>query len=337
MKVLVIETAFPGDVVLSLALAEELKRLDPDTSITFLVRPDVADLIRCAPSVDHVIAFDKHGTDSGMRGLERMAEQLNREAFDTLFSLHESERTSRLIELVIAKSKVGFDSLHTVASLTHVVKDTKSRSRTARAISLLEPLYSNINYSTLPKLVVPNPKVPTGMNSDSTVVLAPGSVWPTKKWGVLKFAELARALVARGVKVVLIGTLADTEAGEKILGIAQSDVVTNLIGKTSLVEAASVIASADVVVANDSAPTHIATALGTKSVVLFGPTLPSFGFAPPVELGIVVEVLDLWCRPCSPHGSDECPIHTHECMTSIRVKQVYDTVIEILLARSLAA
>jgi heptosyltransferase-2 len=175
------------------------------------------------------------------------------------------------------------------------------------------------------------------MNSDSTVVLAPGSVWPTKKWGVLKFAELARALVARGVKVVLIGTLADTVAGEKILGIAQSDVVTNLIGKTSLVEAASVIASADVVVANDSAPTHIATALGTKSVVLFGPTLPSFGFAPPVELGIVVEVLDLWCRPCSPHGSDECPIHTHECMTSIRVKQVYDTVIEILLARSLAA
>ena len=93
MKVLVIQTAFLGDAVISLSLAEELHRLAPDSHISYLVRPEVAPILKLSPVVDKVITFDKYNTESGLSGIRKKALELNAEGFDVIFNLHGSKRT----------------------------------------------------------------------------------------------------------------------------------------------------------------------------------------------------------------------------------------------------
>ncbi|MFI5264903.1 MAG: glycosyltransferase family 9 protein, partial [Candidatus Kapaibacterium sp.] len=90
------------------------------------------------------------------------------------------------------------------------------------------------------------------------------------------------------------------------------------------------ISHSDLLISNDSAPVHIATATGTRSIVIYGPTVPEFGFAPPPDLGQIIQNEGLWCRPCASHGSNECPIHTHECMTSIKPEVVFQKAVEAI-------
>jgi heptosyltransferase-2 len=141
-----------------------------------------------------------------------------------------------------------------------------------------------------------------------TVLLNPGSVWETKKWGNDKFYQLAQILLEQ-YNVVLVGSEADSfecPAG-----------VTNLCGKTKLPQLFHLFDIADAVVTNDSAPTHIASITNTPTIAIFGPTHPMFGFAPLADKSVVVQNENLKCRPCRVHGSKRCPIGTHECMTSI--------------------
>ena len=122
--------------------------------------------------------------------------------------------------------------------------------------------------------------------------------------------------------IVVIGDAKSTEVGKQIEDTCGKHTVLELTGRTSLAESAGVIAASTILVANDSAPTHIAVAVGTPVLTIFGPTLPAFGFAPPPGAGEVIEVEDTWCRPCASHGSDTCPIYTHECMAQITVDMV---------------
>ena len=321
MNALIIETAFLGDVILSLALAEELKRLEPTANISYLVRPDVENLLSFAPAVDNVIVFDKKGADSGADGIRRMAERLNALQFDTVLQLHDSARTRRLVALLNADTKIGFGNAD--GRMTNVV-DANVSSRSSRAISLLMPLFQNPNLSTLPRLVPPIPDVMRDWQNPgvNTIALAPGSVWATKRWGDEKYCKLAIQLVRGGSRIAVIGANDVQEFGNKLeeeLGHAN---VLNLAGKTSLAESAGAISICDLLIGNDSAPIHLSTAVGTRSIAIFGPTLPSFGFAPPASLGVTVELTALWCRPCGSHGYQTCPVYTHECMERISVESV---------------
>src|SRR2546430_1668426 len=96
MRVLVIETAFLGDAIISLALARELRRLQPDAHITYLVKPEVQDVMLACPDVNDAIAYDKHAEESGREGIRRKAEELNALHFDTLFLLQGSLRSQAL-------------------------------------------------------------------------------------------------------------------------------------------------------------------------------------------------------------------------------------------------
>jgi heptosyltransferase-2 len=160
-----------------------------------------------------------------------------------------------------------------------------------------------------------------------TLCLAPGSAWATKRWPVSYFGELASAAVGRGFKVILIGGPDDIESG-RIIAADHSDIL-NLIGNAKLLEAAYAIERSDLLIGNDSSPVHLATAVGTKSLVIFGPTVPQFGFAPPALAGDVIE-RELWCRPCTSHGSAECPVHTHDCMRDISPLAVLEKALSML-------
>jgi len=158
------------------------------------------------------------------------------------------------------------------------------------------------------------------------LAIAADSVWQTKQWGTDKFKSLIYSLKRHNCSIILIGI--NQIYGLENSGNSLSSNILNLLSKTSLEALTSIIAHSDLLISNDSAPIHIATATRTPNIVIYGPTVPEFGFAPLPELGRIIQNEGLWCRPCASHGSNECPIHTHECMTSIDPETVFQAVIE---------
>jgi heptosyltransferase-2 len=173
------------------------------------------------------------------------------------------------------------------------------------------------------------------------VALAPGSARPTKRWPF--YGELAAAL-APEIGVVVIGTRQDAKAAQGRAGGSTDGFGSgntpagpparrpaDLCGLPIRVSAA-ILARAAVAVVNDSAPLHLAQAVGTPVVALFGPTHPELGFGPRGPHDLVLGI-DLACRPCSTHGGTRCPLHHHHCLRELAVTTVRDAVHRTLAHR----
>jgi lipopolysaccharide heptosyltransferase II len=154
-----------------------------------------------------------------------------------------------------------------------------------------------------------------GVGSDF-VALAPGSVWATKRWPY--YGELAAALDR---PAVVVGSAEDAPLADAIVAAAPGRVVS-AAGALTLRGSAALIHRAAVLVTNDSAPLHLATAVGTPVVALFGPTVPEFGFGPRRPGDLVLGHAELACRPCSSHGPEVCPLGHHRCMRELSVPVV---------------
>jgi heptosyltransferase-2 len=158
--------------------------------------------------------------------------------------------------------------------------------------------------------------------------LAPGSVWATKRWPGERFAELARRLITEtGAQIYLIGGQSDAELCAR-LAREIGDACINTAGKLTLRQSADLLDRCQILVSNDSAPTHLGVATRCNVITIFGPTVPAFGFAPFGDGHLVVEK-NLPCRPCSSHGSKRCPIGTHACMLEISVAEVFVKVLAL--------
>jgi heptosyltransferase II len=326
MKVLIIQTAFLGDAIISLSLAEELRRLSPDVEISYLVRPEVAPIIKLSQSVNKIYTFDKYNTESGLSGIQKKASELNTEGFDIVLTLHNSKRTIMLIKRLNIERKIGYGNDE---SLTDKVKE-QQEPHSARAIRLLQVIFPEADLKALPKLIPKSNSLSTKITKlrRPIITIAPDSVWKTKQWGISNFSNLVDSLLAKNCSVILTGSIKENTLINDYKSLGNN--LLNLIAKTSLEELVSIISYSDLLISNDSAPVHIATATGTPSIVLFGPTVPEFGFAPPPELGQIIQNEELWCRPCASHGSNECPIHTHECMTSMSPNLVFQKAVEAI-------
>jgi heptosyltransferase-2 len=164
------------------------------------------------------------------------------------------------------------------------------------------------------------------------IVLAPGSVWATKRWPY--FETLAMELSNEG-RLVVIGGNDDVSAGE-IIRVRVPDAVI-AAGKLSLLGSAELIRRAQVVVTNDSSPTHLASAMGTPTVTIFGPTTPGFGFGPLAPHSRVAELATMPCRPCHHHGPRRCPLGHWRCMTQLDAGRVAGIVRDVALRSGEAA
>lgn len=156
------------------------------------------------------------------------------------------------------------------------------------------------------------------------VVLAPGAAWATKCWPAERFRELAKRLAHEGMYVRVIGDASVRNVASGLAG------VENLAGETTMTQAAAVIGAASILVANDSAPVHLASLQQVPVVAIFGPTAPEFGFGPFGSNTMIIQRDDLACRPCSDHGTMKCPLTTHDCMNGITVDDVFSAVQTIL-------
>ncbi|MEK7851152.1 MAG: glycosyltransferase family 9 protein, partial [Deltaproteobacteria bacterium] len=169
----------------------------------------------------------------------------------------------------------------------------------------------------------------TGIPGSETIIgISPGAKWPTKRWMEDGFVEVGRRSVKElGAKVIVFGGPDEIELCKRVAaGIGKE--ALSVAGKVGLKETSALTNRCKVFVSNDSGPMHIATAVGTPVVAIFGPTVQGFGFSP-LGKSVVVEK-ELECRPCSLHGSSACPKGHFKCMRQITAQEVFERVEEMM-------
>ena len=172
-----------------------------------------------------------------------------------------------------------------------------------------------------------------GFAGEPLIALAPGSIWGTKRWPY--YADLARRLTNTG-RLVVIGSAADAPLATEIAAATLGSAI-DATGRLSLLASAALLERCILAVTNDSAPQHLASATGTPTISIFGPTVPAFGFGPLAPRSAIVEHHALPCRPCDPHGPMVCPLGHWRCMRDLDVDQAYGQLQRVLASPSIAS
>jgi heptosyltransferase-2 len=339
-RILIIQTAFPGDVILTIPAIEALHRSFPRARISVVAIPSAAGVLLHHPAVDNVVVYDKRGTESGIRGVLRLSARLRRESFDVAVVPHRSIRSALIVRLALVPRRIGFSSSAGRFLFTDIVAYVPNIHEIQRNLNLLRPLgvepvpdarptlYPDENdRDIVARLLASRPAGGAGGEGQAMIGLAPGSVWNTKRWPQAHYARLGELLSGSGHTVALIGGGEDRELCEAIASAVGNPGVLNAAGRLTLLQAADLIRHCRLIVSNDSAPVHLAAAMQTPVIAIFGPTVPSFGFAPQGRDDEVIERPGLTCRPCSIHGGDVCPIKTFVCMKEITPEAVYARVL----------
>ncbi|HET8714131.1 MAG TPA: lipopolysaccharide heptosyltransferase II [Gemmatimonadales bacterium] len=322
-KVVVVQTAFLGDVILSTPLLSALAaQYGPVDVVT---TPLAAPLLETHPAVSRVHPYDKKGADRGWRGLARLAARLRAERYERAYLPHRSLRTAALAVLARIPYRIGFRG-----GWSFLYTEAVPKPGTGHETDRLLALANGASGAYPPQLrpTAEDDQVAAGLIDGEFVAIAPGSIWGSKRWPY--FPELAASLDA---DVVVVGGQDDRVLGEEIVraveGGRRRSRAVNACGKLTLRQSAALIGKVRLLVTNDSAPLHLATAMGTPVVALFGPTVTDFGFGPARAGDIALGVDGLQCRPCSPHGPPACPLGHHRCMRDLTVAAVLTAIEEL--------
>ncbi|MCX6143234.1 MAG: lipopolysaccharide heptosyltransferase II [Ignavibacteriales bacterium] len=341
-NILVVQTAFIGDVILTLPLVQACKRLFPAAAIDIVVTPAAIELCANHQDIREAVAYDKRGADSGLAGLMRLSRVLRSRSYDLAIVPHRSLRSAALAALSRIPIRIGFDRSAGKVLLTETVQHNRTIHEIDRNLSLLNPVTDTPVPRELPRL---SPSEADKRRVDrllvelevirpeTLVAIAPGTIWNTKRWLKERFASLAVNLDEAGLEIVLLGGKGDEVLCQEIRTLSGSSHVYNTAGMLSLMQSVELIRRCRLIVCNDSAPMHMAAAAGTPVVAIFGATVPAFGFGPSGPLDIVVETQGLKCRPCSTHGGKECPIRTFDCMNNIMYERVFQITMDVLAKR----
>jgi heptosyltransferase II len=325
----VVQTAFLGDVVLTTpllaALAERHGPLDVVTT------PRAAPLLETHAAVRRVIPYDKNGRDRGLQALVRLSWRLEAEGYEAAYLPHRSLRTAVLAWLARIPQRVGFQD-----GWPWFYTDARLRPAHGHEIDRLLALADvRPHHQTRPSLGVTahdRAAAERLLQEDAIghgfVAFAPGSIWGSKRWPY--YGPLGEALAGRGTAVVAVGSQDDAALGDEVVRAtrAAGGRAVTACGRLTLRETAALLALASVLVTNDSAPLHLAQAVETPTVAVFGPTIPAFGFGPRGPRDVALGLEGLSCRPCHHHGPPVCPLVHHRCMRDLTVEQVLHAIEE---------
>jgi heptosyltransferase-2 len=338
-KVLLLQTSFLGDTVLTLPLISEIKRRFPSSHLSVICSPLAAELLQDHPDVDEIIADDKRGADKGLMALWRKGRLLGQNGYTLALTPHKSLRSALLLYFAHIPHRVGFREskgwflFHARANRRAEQHDIE------RTLSILEPfgIKAKDCQRCLNLPLTPESRAAVARLLDSLSIkpdklligLNPGSVWPTKRWSASGFAQLIRLLKQKyNCEVLLFGAPEDLPIASQIQELCHHAAV-NLAGKIALSQLAAALSACRVLVTNDSAPMHIAVARKVPTVAIFCATTPELGFYPYSADAIVVEK-ELACRPCGSHGGRRCPLGTEDCIRLIPPERVLRAVEELL-------
>ena len=324
MPALLVQTSFLGDMVLTTPLIAWLAGSRP---LDVVATPRAAGLLENNPDVREVILYDKRGVDRGIAGFTRLASRLRAKRYDAAYLAQGSVRSGALALIAGIRDRVGFASSAGRLFYTTRVPSIDNMHHAARLLSLAtrDPT-RDIAASALRPHLYPGDRQRTAVDQllgaaklgEPLIALAPGSVWATKQWPY--YADLARDLRS-DARLVIVGAESDRPLAAEIVH-ATGGTAIDATGRLSLLASAELIGRSMLLVTNDSAPLHLASAMNTPTVAIFGPTVPEFGFGPLADRSRVAGRTGLDCRPCDRHGPRRCPLGHWRCMREITADDV---------------
>ncbi|HET8723186.1 MAG TPA: glycosyltransferase family 9 protein [Anaeromyxobacteraceae bacterium] len=325
-SILVIRYSALGDVVLATSVIDPLRERFPEARIEWVTSPAYAPLLEGLPGIERVHRLGS----GGIREAMRLATAL-RGRFDLAVDLQNKVR-SAVVARAAGRTVLSLrrrTARQALLSLVGLDPPVRGPHATRIYADLLRPLGIRAPGPTrvaLPPAARDAAAVPLAGVPRPRVAFAPGASNATKRWPAGRFAEVADALAAGGASVVLAGGPADAEAIATFRSALRSPISADL-SNLSVEGLAAGLAAVDLLVACDSGPVHLAGAVGTPAVAVFGPTSPErWGPRPP---GRAVR-LPVDCSPCTNHGGDRCPEGHHRCMEELPAEAVVEAARAVL-------
>jgi heptosyltransferase-2 len=316
MKILIIQTAFIGDVVLATALVEKLHEHHPHAQIDFLLRKGNESLLTNNPHVHEVIIFDKK--QGKYQNLSKLVIGIRKRRYDYVINVQRFAAAGIMAALSGAKHRIGFSksplSFLYTKRIQHVISETGTQHEIERNHALIRGLTDDM--PAKPKLYPSGDDFKKINAVTPYITVSPASVWFTKQYPKEQWIDFVNN-VPNGITIYLLGGKTDIVLCEDIrqstTGSRQS-AIQNLAGQLSFLESAALMKGAVMNYVNDSAPLHFASAMNAPVTAVFCSTVPAFGFGPLSEVSYVVETdIPLSCRPCGLHGFVACPLGHFNC------------------------
>lgn len=314
-KILLIQTAFIGDVILATAMLEKLHSTYPEAEIHFLVRKGNESLFKGHPFIHKVLIFDK---SRKYKNLFKIIKEIRATRYDFVINVQRFFTTGVITALSKGKTTIGFDknplSFFFNKVIAHEIGDKHETDRNQSLIA------SITDEGTAKPRLYPSKEDYEQIDSyltDSFICIAPTSVWFTKQYPEdewIKFIDK----VPENFAIYLLGAPDDTKACEDIVSATQHSKSINLAGKLSLLQSTALMQKAKMNYVNDSAPMHLCSAVNAPVAAIYCSTIPGFGFGPLADQSFVIETSkNLICRPCGLHGHRACPEQHFDCAYSI--------------------
>ncbi|BDD04113.1 glycosyltransferase family 9 protein [Aureibacter tunicatorum] len=326
-KILVIQTAFIGDVILATAMLEKLHHFHPNAKIDFLVRKGNESLLKDHPYLNEVLVFDK--TKGKYKNLWNMIMKIRSTEYDYVVNAQRFATTGIITALSGAKVKIGFDknpmSFLFTKKYPHEIAESNT-NKISHEVDRNQLLISDLTdtSSLKPKLypLESDFEITSIYKNGDYICLAPTSVWFTKQYPKEKWIEFIDQ-IEEGLKVYLLGAPGDKTECDDIIKKCNRSNVENLAGKLNLLQSAALMKDSKMNYVNDSAPMHLCSAVDAPVCAIYCSTVPYFGFGPLSSDSYVVETHEnLDCRPCGLHGYKECPKGHFNCAKTIQVNDL---------------
>lgn len=325
-KILVIQTASIGDVILVTSLLEKLHHKFPDSQIDLLLKSPNQQLFTQHPFINNLWIWQKD--DKKYLRLWDLCDRIRKEKYDVVFCVHRFLSSGIVTLYSGAKKRIGFKKNPLSIFFTHRVehKIEQGIHEVDRNISLLEGYWCK---------TAPRPQLyPTKDDYAKTSLykqgnyytLSPSSLWKTKTLEPEKWIELTNH-IPQDSTLYLLGSKQDYELCQYIKKHSQHTNTFNLSGELTLLQSAALMRDAKMNFTNDSAPLHLCTSVNAPVTAVFCSTTTDFGFTPLSDDSLVVEVQPQpKCKPCGLHGAKQCKLGTFECSKNIDINKLIERI-----------
>lgn len=324
-SILLIQTAFLGDVILATALIEKLHGYFPESKIDFLLRKGNEGVLANHPKINRLMVWDKQ--QEKYRNLFRLLREIRKSRYDLVVNTQRFFATGFITAFSRAKTTIGFDKNPLSFLFSERVNHSFEGHEVARNLKLVAGF-------TSPDFIAPR-IYPSASDEEmagkfikgSFICIAPASVWFTKQYPKERWVEMINDVPA-GNTIFLLGSKQDLPLCEEIIaGLQDKGRIIILAGKLSITQTAALMKRAQMNFVNDSAPMHIASAINAPVTAVYCSTIPRFGFGPLSDVSFIVEKREpLYCRPCGLHGYHKCPEGHFRCAYEIDGKELLNKV-----------
>lgn len=326
-KILIIQTASIGDVILTTPLVEKLNSLYKDAKIDLLIKKGNESLFKTHPYLNQVILWDKKVKK--YQNLIKILLEVRKIKYDLVINIQRFASTGLITVLSGAKETIGFNknpfSIFFSSRKAHKIKDRIQIHEIERNLSLINHLKTDKKFTVK---LYPSQRDYALVSQFKTVryiCIAPASLWFTKQFPKEKWIDFLK-VINEQYRVYLLGSKNDYELCDSIIKDSGYKNVMNLAGKLTFLESAALMRDAMMNFVNDSSPMHLASAVNAPITAIFCSTIPEFGFGPLSDDSEIIQVSEkLKCRPCGLHGYRKCPKEHFKCG--------YDIEINLLLKR----